>query len=330
MHLGLLGKNQINNFMIPILYIVVPCYNEEAVLNETTNRLMQVLDKLMSASKISDNSRILYVNDGSKDTTWGLIESFQKSNKYIAGINLARNVGHQYALLAGLHIAKEKCDIAVSIDADLQDDVLVIEQMIVKFNQGNDIVYGVRKERKTDTFFKRITAQTFYKLMKGLGVKTVYNHADYRLMSKRALKQLSLYGEQNLFLRGIVPLIGYKTASVFYDRAERFAGESKYPIRKMINFAIEGITSFSIKPVRMVFVTGILFLVIAFIVLIYTIYSYITHQVVQGWASVILSIWFVGGIILVGLGIIGEYIGKIYLETKERPLYNIESIIGIE
>lgn len=310
-----------------ILYIVVPCYNEEAVLYETTLRLTRIIDALIEKSVISQHSRILYINDGSNDNTWQIIEKLHTSNKYIAGINLACNVGHQFALLAGLHTVKAYCDFAISIDADLQDDVEIIPQMVQKHQEGFDIVYGVRNERKSDTIFKRTTAQTFYKLMNGLGVKTVYNHADFRLMSKRALYQLSNYKERNVFLRGIVPLIGYQSTIVFYERHERFAGESKYPVRKMINFAIEGITSLSIKPVRLIFTTGVIFLIIAFLVLIYTVYSYITHSVVPGWSSVILSIWFVGGVILMSLGIIGEYIGKIYLETKERPLYNIETLL---
>lgn len=313
--------------MKPTLYIVVPCYNEEAVLNEITMQLTVVIDKLVQLESISIQSKILYINDGSKDKTWSIIQKLYESNTYVCGVNLAGNVGHQNALMSGLLVAKDHCDIAISIDADLQDDVAAIEQMVQKYNEGFDIVYGVRKNRKSDTFFKRTTALGFYKLMTWMGVKSVNNHADYRLMSKRALKQLSKFRERNLFLRGIVPLIGYNTTSVYYDRAERFAGDSKYPLGKMLNFAIDGITSFSVKPVRMIFTTGVFFLVIAFCVFIYTIFEYLNNNVVPGWSSIILSIWFVGGIILVSLGIMGEYLGKIYIELKDRPRSNIESIL---
>jgi glycosyltransferase involved in cell wall biosynthesis len=313
--------------MIPILYIVVPCYNEEAVLEEITSQITDLLDHLIHSKIISSNSKVLFVNDGSKDNTWSIIKKSTRNNRYVCGVNLAGNVGHQNALLSGLMTAKEHCDIAISIDADLQDDVNAIKEMVEKYNEGFDIVYGVRVKRATDTFVKKSTALAFYKLMAWMGVKSIYNHADYRLMSKRALNQLSKYRERNLFLRGIIPLIGYKTTSVYYDRAERFAGDSKYPIGKMLNFAIDGITSFSVKPVRMIFATGIVFLFIALCVFIYTIHSLITHNAVPGWSSVILSIWFVGGIILVSLGVMGEYVGKIYIEIKDRPRYNTESTI---
>lgn len=311
----------------PILCIVVPCYNEELVLEETTNRLTQILTSLIESNKISGKSSILYVNDGSHDKTWDIIESYNKTRQYVSGVNLAKNVGHQNALMAGLTVAKENCDISISIDADLQDDVNAIKEMVEFYHNGYDIVYGVRSKRKTDTFFKKWTALGFYKLMASMGVNSVYNHADYRLMSKRALEFLYQFRERNLFLRGMVPLIGYKTACVYYDRAERFAGESKYPLSKMLNFAIDGITSFSVKPVRLVFFIGILFLFIAFGISIYVLYSFLRNEVVPGWSSIMISIWFCPGCILLGLGIVGEYIGKIYIEVKERPRYNIEKTI---
>lgn len=273
---------------------------------------------------ISEDSMILYVDDGSKDKTWNIIASLNKEEKYVSGIKLAHNVGHQNALLAGLTEASRYGDAIISIDADLQDDINVITNMIKKYSEGNDIVYGVRNKRSTDTWFKRTTALGFYRLMHLLGVKTIYNHADFRLMSRRAVQHLCQFKEVNLFLRGLVPLIGYRTTNVYYDRAERLAGESKYPFTKMLNFAIDGITSFSVKPVRMVFGMGVLFLLISFAILIYVIYSALTHNIVPGWASIILSIWFVGACVLMGLGIVGEYIGKIYIEVKNRPRYNIE------
>jgi len=312
--------------MKPILIITVPCFNEEEVLEETVKRLSALVNELINnQERINANSRILLVNDGSIDNTWTIIQQLHKSNPFVCGINLAGNVGHQNALMAGLETAKDMGDIIVSIDADLQDDISVIKDMISKYYEGCDIVYGVRKERKSDTWFKRSTAQGFYKLMSLLGVKSVYNHADYMLMSKRAVEQLCRYKEKNLFLRGIIPTLGYKTDCVFFDRAERFAGESKYPLGKMINFAIDGITSFSVKPVRLIFLIGVLFLLIAIGILIYVIVSMIKGNVVSGWASLILSLWFIGGCALLGIGVIGEYVGKIYLEVKDRPRYNIES-----
>lgn len=309
------------------LAIVVPCYKEEDVLAETTKRLTEVIELLVTDKLVSPNSFIIYVNDGSSDNTWGIIQEFHQSNKYVCGINLAGNVGHQNALMAGLSIASDNCDIAISIDADLQDDVNAIRQMVIKYNEGCDIVYGVRKSRATDTWFKRTTALGFYSVMKMMGVKSVFNHADYRLMSRRALKQLLKYKERNLFLRGMVPLIGYKTDCVYYDRAERFAGESKYPLKKMISFAFDGITSFSVKPVHMVLYLGIVFLVIAFGIFCWVVYSYVSDRVYPGWASLMLSIWLCSGCVLVGLGIVGEYIGKIYVEVKGRPRYNIEEVL---
>lgn len=310
-----------------ILSIVVPCYNESEVIKETSRRLISVLEGLIKKEMISPDSFILFVNDGSRDNTWELIRKLYKESKYVYGVNLAGNVGHQNALMAGLTVAKDMSDLAISIDADLQDDISVIEEMVKKYEEGFDIVYGVRKSRQKDTFFKRTTALCFYKLMTGLGVKSVYNHADYRLMSKRALEQLMKFRERNLFLRGIVPLIGYNTTCVYYDRHERFAGESKYPLSKMLNFAIDGITSFSVKPVRLIFGAGVFFLIMTFCAFIYTLYSYLTGDIVAGWASLMLSVWFIGALVLISIGIIGEYIGKIYIEVKDRPRYNIETIL---
>ena len=311
----------------PVLAIVVPCYKEESVLHETHKRLSQLLDRLITEERISSKSYILYVNDGSTDHTWKIIKEFYKNTAYACGLNLAGNVGHQNALMAGLNTVKERCDAAISIDADLQDDVNVIPEMIERYMEGNDIVYGVRRERKTDTFFKRTTALAFYRLMKTMGAKSVYNHADYRLMSSRAIQQLCRFRERNLYLRGLVPLIGYQTACVYYNRDKRFAGESKYPFKKMLNFAIDGITSFSVKPVRMIFWLGCIFLLIALCVTIWTLRAYFLHNTVPGWSSLMISLWLVGGTILVSLGIVGEYIGKIYIEVKDRPRYNEEELL---
>ena len=311
----------------PVLAIVVPCYKEESVLHETHKRLSQLLDPLITEERISSKSYILYVNDGSTDHTWKIIKEFYKNTSYACGLNLAGNVGHQNALMAGLNTVKERCDAAISIDADLQDDVNVIPEMIERYMEGNDIVYGVRRERKTDTFFKRTTALAFYRLMKTMGAKSVYNHADYRLMSSRAIQQLCRFRERNLYLRGLVPLIGYQTACVYYNRDKRFAGESKYPFKKMLNFAIDGITSFSVKPVRMIFWLGCIFLLIALCVTIWTLRAYFLHNTVPGWSSLMISLWLVGGTILVSLGIVGEYIGKIYIEVKDRPRYNEEELL---
>ena len=311
-----------------VLYIVIPCYNEEAVVSETIKRLKSLVVEWINHDLISKGSKLLFVNDGSSDNTWGIIEKTHEEDPFIGGVKLACNVGHQNALIAGLSIAVKLADIIVTIDADLQDDPTIIKEMIMDYKNGFDIVYGVRKERKSDTLFKRSTALLFYKLMKFLGVKSVYNHADFRLMSQRAVKQLLHYRERNLYLRGIVPLIGYETSIVYYNRAKRFAGESKYPLAKMFNFAVDGITSFSTKPVRMVFMIGVAFVLISFSILLYVLYSLlITKNNVAGWASLILSIWFIGGILLIGIGIIGEYIGKIYIEVKNRPRFNIEKVI---
>ena len=310
------------------LAIVVPCYNEEEVLKIASKALREVLDDLIRKEKIAEDSFILFVNDGSKDRTWELIEEEHASYPaQVCGVKLAGNVGHQFALTAGLLTAKDMSDVTISIDADLQDDVAVIEEMIDKFHEGCDIVYGVRKERKTDTFFKRTTAQAFYRLMVLMGVKTVYNHADYRLMSRRAVEEFSKYKETNLFLRGMIPLIGYRTDSVYYDRKERVAGESKYPLKKMLALAFNGISSFSVKPLSLVLGVGMIIVLISIFAALYALISYFTGHVVQGWTSLILSIWFLGGMQLLAIGLVGQYIGKIYIEVKGRPRYNIEKLL---
>ena len=310
------------------LAIVVPCYNEEEVLKIASSALRGVLEDLINKGKISDDSFILFVNDGSVDRTWELIEEEHAAYPTrVCGVKLAGNVGHQFALTAGLITAKDISDVTVSIDADLQDDVAVIEEMIDKFHEGYDIVYGVRKERKTDTFFKRTTAQAFYRLMSLMGVKTIYNHADFRLMSKRAVEEFSKYKETNLFLRGMIPLIGYRTDSVYYDRKERVAGESKYPMKKMFALAFNGISSFSIKPISLIMGAGIFIIILSILAAVYALVSYFTGHVVQGWTSLILSIWFLGGMQLIAIGLVGQYIGKIYIEVKNRPRYNIEKIL---
>lgn len=313
------------------LGIVVPCYNEEEVLKIASAALREVLADLIQKGKIAEDSFILFVNDGSKDRTWELIEEEHKAYPVqVRGVKLAGNVGHQFALTAGLITAKDMCDVTVSIDADLQDDVNVIEEMIDKFHEGCDIVYGVRKERKTDTFFKRTTAQGFYKVMELMGVKTIYNHADFRLMSKRAVEQFSQYKETNLFLRGMVPLIGYRTDQVFYDRKERVAGESKYPLKKMLALAFNGISSFSVKPISMILGLGFGIIICSILAAIYALISYFSGHVVPGWTSLILSVWFLGGIQLLAIGLVGQYIGKIYIEVKQRPRYNIEKVLDAE
>ena len=300
-----------------ILYLVIPCYNEEAVLHETAKQLLEKMNSMFERGMISRD----------KDKTWEIIEELHASNPIYSGVKLSRNKGHQNALLAGLMTAKEKADMTISLDADLQDDVDVIDQMVEKYYQGNDVVYGVRSARKTDTFFKKFTAQGFYKLMQAMGVEIVYNHADYRLMSKRAMEGLSQFKEVNLFLRGIVPLIGYKSDVVTYERHERFAGESKYPLKKMLAFATDGITSFSIKPIRLITTCGILIFAISLVMLLYFLIVHFMGRTVAGWTSMIVSIWAIGGLQLLAIGIVGEYIGKIYLETKERPKYIIETVL---
>lgn len=306
-----------------ILYIVVPCYNEEKVLDETTKRLDKKIKHLIKSKKINENSKVMYVNDGSKDNTWELIKKYNMKNNNFTGLCLSRNRGHQNALLAGLMTALNYADVVISMDADLQDDINAIDEMLDKYYDGNDIVYGVRSERKTDTWFKKNTAEAFYKFMEKMGVEVVYNHADYRLTSKRVLQEFSNYKEVNLFLRGIFPLIGYKSDIVYYERSERFAGESKYPLKKMLSFAWDGITSFSIKPIRVVLNLGIITLLFSLLVLIYSLIVKIMGKTVPGWTFIVVSIWLVSGIQMLSLGIIGEYIGKIYKETKARPRFNI-------
>lgn len=310
-----------------IVSIVVPCYNEQEVIDETANQLTTILNELIEENLVSSDSFVMFVNDGSKDKTWEKISLLHGGNPMICGINLAHNVGHQNALMAGLFTSKSLCNAVITIDADLQDDVSAIKKMITTYHNGCDIVYGVRSDRKKDTKFKKYSALLFYRLMSFLGAQTVYNHADYRLMSKRAVEQLLLYREKNLFLRGIVPLIGFKSEKVFYERKERFAGETKYPFSKMLNFAIDGVTSFSVKPLRIIFVVGFAFLFLTILMGIYILYQYFHHNVVSGWSSLILSLWLIGSIVIISLGIIGEYIGKIYTEVKDRPRFNIEEVL---
>ena len=308
----------------PILYITIPCYNEEQCIKETTKRLSNKISHLISEKKIDKKSKVVYIDDGSKDQTWNIIEKICEENTNFIGLKLSRNRGHQNALLAGLSYAKDNADIAISMDADLQDDINAIDKMLAKFSEGYEIIYGVRSERKKDSFFKRHSAQSFYKIMKFLGVEIVYNAADYRLMSKRALNELNNYQEVNLFLRGIVPLIGLKSTTVEYKRDKRFAGESKYPLKKMLSFAWDGITSFSVKPLRMVLILGWSVFIISVIFLIYTLVQFLLQNTVSGWAFLSCSIWIVGGLEMVCVGLIGEYVGKIYSETKQRPRYFIE------
>ncbi len=304
-----------------ILYIVVPCYNEEEVLNETTKQLEKKMNNLVEKEIISNQSRVMYVNDGSKDKTWELIEKISKEHEYFTGISLSRNRGHQNALLAGLMTAKEYADIVISMDADLQDDINAIDEMLEKYHNGCDIVYGVRSSRKKDSWFKKTTAQGFYKFMKLMGVDIVYNHADYRLTSKRVLEHFSDYKEVNLFLRGMFPLIGYQSDIVYYERKERVAGTSKYPLKKMLNFAWDGITSFSVRPIRFILILGVLIFIISCAITLYCIIVKLLGNAVTGWTFLACSIWMLAGVQMLSLGIIGEYVGKMYNETKARPRY---------
>lgn len=313
---------------LEVLYLVVPCYNEEEMLPITCERLSEKLASLIKKGEISEKSRMMFVDDGSKDKTWEIISRLSSENNLVAGVKLSRNKGHQNALLAGLMTSKEISDITISLDADLQDDVDAIDGMLEKRREGCDIVYGVRSSRKTDTAFKRMTAQGYYKLLKTLGVDITYNHADYRLMSKRALEGLESFKEVNLFLRGIVPMIGFKSDIVTYERHERIAGESKYPLKKMLTFAFEGITSLSIKPIRFITSLGVLIFSISLLLMIYFLVVWLCGKTVPGWTTIVLSVWAIGGLQLLAIGVIGEYIGKIYLETKERPKFIIEKIIG--
>lgn len=310
------------------LFIVVPCYNEEEVLHETNRRLAALLESLEKEGSIRAGS-ILYVDDGSHDCTWKLVEEFAASGSPVKGLKLAHNVGHQQALWAGLEYAAAHADAVVSIDADLQDNVESIREMVDYFNKGIDIVYGVRRERRTDSFFKKTTAQLFYRLMSNLGGEIVYNHADFRLMSRRAVEALMSYPERNLFLRGMVCSMGYPSVVVYYDREKRFAGESKYPFSKMLSFAVDGITSFSVRPLRYIVLLGLLFILISIVAIIYGFLSYLEGDTMPGWTSLLVSIWFIGGMVTTAIGIIGEYVGKIYKEVKRRPRYFVEKVAGI-
>lgn len=310
-----------------ILYIVVPCYNEEEMLRITSEKLGEKLRTLKNAGKISDDSRIVYVDDGSRDKTWNIIEEMHHNNKVFNGVKLSRNEGHQNALLAGLDYARNRADMIVSMDADLQDDIDAVDAMIDKYHEGAEIVYGVRNDRSTDSAFKRGTAQLFYKMMKIMGAEIVYNHADFRLMSKRAVDELMNFKEVNLFLRGIVPLIGFKTDIVEYERHERIAGESKYPLKKMLSFAIDGVTSFSIKPINMIITAGFVCFLISVGMLIYSCIRHFTGDTVSGWTSLMTSIWALGGLQVVSIGVVGKYIGKVYLEVKERPRYIVDKYL---
>lgn len=309
------------------LYLVIPCYNEEEVLSETARRLKEKLSQLVDDGKADAGSHIVFVNDGSKDRTWEIIRALHEEDAVFSGINLSRNMGHQNALLAGLMTVKDHADVTISMDADLQDDVDAIDEMLDKYLNGTDIVYGVRSSRAKDTFFKKVTAEGFYKLMNAMGANTVFNHADYRLMSRRALEGLAEFHEVNLFLRGMVPMIGYTSDVVYYERGERFAGESKYPFGKMLSFAIEGITSLSIKPIRLITFLGFFIFLVSIGILIYSLVRHFTGATIVGWTTLMVSVWAIGGLILLSLGVVGEYIGKIYLETKSRPRFLIEQFL---
>lgn len=306
-----------------ILYIVIPCFNEEEVIKETTRELKKKLENLIKKKVISKKSKVMYVNDGSKDKTWEKIKAIHQKEKYFTGISLSRNTGHQNALLGGLMTSLKYADVVISMDADLQDDIDAIDLMLEKYDQGCDIVYGVRSKRKKDTFFKRGTASLFYRLMRLLGTDIISNHADFRLTSKKVLEELSHFSEVNLFLRGMFPLIGYQQDIIYYERKERKAGVSKYPLRKMMNFAWNGITSFSIKPIRMILTLGIFIFIVSILIIIYSLIRKLTGNTVTGWTFIVCSIWLIAGIQMASLGIIGEYIGKIYQETKRRPRYII-------
>ncbi len=309
----------------PVLYIVVPCYNEQEVLPITAPMFLEKLNSLSAAGKISADSRVLFVNDGSRDRTWSIIEELAKADEHYIGISQSRNRGHQNALLCGLMTLRDRADCVISMDADLQDDIDAIDAMLAAFQNGNDIVYGVRASRKQDSAFKRATAQGYYRLLRALGADVVYNHADYRLMSRRALDALAEYKEVNLFLRGLVPLVGYPSTVVYYERGKRFAGESKYPLRKMLSFAWEGVSSLTVSPLRLITRIGIVMFLVSIAMLIYFLVRYFTGHTVAGWSSLAVSIWAIGGLQLLAIGVVGEYIGKIYLETKARPRYRIET-----
>ena len=308
----------------PIFTIIVPCYNEEDVLEDTIDQLTAKLSELIKQNMVSEKSKVLFVDDGSKDRTWHLIYKASLNNEMVKGLKLSRNAGHQNALLAGLFSAKEASDCMVTIDADLQDDIHAMNEMVIKYNEGYEVVYGVRSSRESDTFFKRFTAEGFYKLMDKLGVKLIFNHADFRLMSKRAVEELEHFAESNMFLRGIVPLIGFNSTSVCYERKERLAGETKYPLKKMLSFAFDGITSFSVTPIRFVMLIGCLSFLVSLVFGLYFLTLKFFGNTELGWTSLITSIWLIGGLQLIALGLVGEYIGKIYKETKRRPKYIID------
>ena len=312
------------------LYFVIPCYNEEEVLPETARRLQEKMHALIKSGRISPDSKVVFVNDGSGDRTWEIIRNLHERDSLFSGVNLSRNRGHQNALLAGLMTVHPYCDMVISMDADLQDDINACDEMVEKYYKGADIVYSVRSARKTDTWFKRTTAECFYSLMKRMGTNMIPDHADFRLMSRRALDGLSGLGEVNLCLRGIVPMIGYPSDVVYYKRAERFAGTSKYPLKKMLSFAIEGITSLSIEPLRLISQLGIAVFLVSIAILIYSLIRYAIGATVPGWTFLAISIWAIGGLILLALGVMGEYIGKIYLETKARPRYIIREFLDSE
>lgn len=312
------------------LYLVVPCYNEEEVLPETASQLREKMRAWMDAQRVSPKSRILFVNDGSKDTTWEIMKGLHENDPLFQGLNLSRNEGHQNALLAGLMTAKERCDMAISLDADLQDDIDAMDGMLEKYASGCDIVYGVRSNRATDTAFKKATAEGYYKIMRHLGAELVFNHADYRLMSRRALEVLASFPERNLFLRGVVPMIGFSSDVVYYARKERFAGTSKYPLKKMLSFAWQGVTSLSTKPISMITWLGFFIFLVSIVAFIYSVVRFFMGETVAGWASLAVSIWAIGGLQMMSIGIIGQYIGKVYLETKQRPRYIIQDYLGDE
>lgn len=312
----------------PRLYVVLPCYNEEQVLPETVKRLNQLLKELVQAGRIQADSRITLVDDGSRDRTWEIITALSEQYAEVEGVKLAHNAGHQNALWAGMMTVKDQADAVITIDADLQDDIEAIRGFLDAYDEGCEVVYGVRSQRKTDTAFKRRTAHWYYSLMKHLGAELVYDHADYRLLSHKALSALSQFGETNMFLRGMVPLLGFKHKEVYYQRGERFAGESKYPLKKMLSFAMEGVTSFSVKPIRFVLVLGVLFAVAGLIMALWAVISHALGHTVAGWASIMVSVWIIGGVQLMALGLIGEYVGKIYTEVKRRPRYIVEAYLS--
>ena len=309
------------------LYLAIPCYNEEEVLRDSADKLKAKYETMMNEGKITPDSKIVFIDDGSKDKTWSIISELHNENPVFQGIKLTRNRGHQNALLCGLMTLKDKADAVISIDADLQDDINTFDDMVAKYEEGCDVVYGVRSKRETDTFFKRFTAEAFYKILNKMGAKVILNHADFRLMSKRALQAFSEFKETNIFLRGMVPMVGYKSDIVTYERSERLAGESKYPLKKMLALAWEGITSLSTQPIRMITALGAIVFAISIIMIIYTLVSFFMGVTTTGWASILCSIWAIGGLQLLAVGIIGEYIGKIYLETKHRPRFIVEEFL---